>query len=390
MDNLDAFIAEFKGLPRNRQQKLYDATWNRIKSKSLFREHFDEFNLDNLLGDLGRKHRRDFCWLQIKETVEGPAEKTVMVINPKTGERSERTESELREMDERAKLREQEKQKREETKRQRIAAERLETNADNTLSPEIYRFSGPLWLYPCCTPILGVKEINFQSPSQRIHIATLADSLPLPDDIDIFDYLVTKVREAVYGTNEIPDTVRFRLPDCLQWLGLKQGGRQRKKIMTALNRLYEVRYYAESFGKNNRISVKGFSLIDNIEIADINNRETYIVVTLNKVVTQSIRAGEILVLPQEIKQEIRSSKSNYRKILIKILYMRLGQKDKQEILEKNLMALCGWNGPSNEFRKKLKEWNLPFKHTVKKHNRTYKYTFYSNKPPNIKKLIGNI
>ncbi len=241
------------------------------------------------------------------------------------------------------------------------------------------RFPRELGMFPFSAP-KKTRSLQYTSPKGdfRINIETSPsfDSIPTIEDEQVLYFIVSKAREIAPDTAHIPQKVYFKLSECLNWLGLDDGGRQYKFVVTALRRYGGANILTNRFNRRGREEEEVFSLFT-YSTEKINKRDAYVVVVLCDALLRSLRAGQINALPKPIWEEFRKSRSPYRKIIIMKVNAYMARKTEQSFMQSTLMELCGYQGEWLKFRKLIKGWNLPWKYVIEKKGKDYKYTFFA-------------
>ena len=281
---------------------------------------------------------------------------------------------------ERAKQLELELERKEEERRQYLEQTTLERSNSPT-SLTAWRSERHLRAFNWFTIKRGkdIEPIEYTSPDGLFKITASPNvkyGLPTVWDADIFDFAITKARELVSSEEDFPGKIRFSITECLEELRKNPAsGKNREWVKQAIRRLAFTAYTCTGWYEDG-IREKGETLIS-YEFVPSKSRGELIEITFHPWFVESIRKRNILATDKLITQMLLlENKSGLRKQLIRIVHVRLGNKEYQEFWQDTLMSLCNYRRSGKYFRREIKTFELPWKLRIVKDRGGWKIFFY--------------
>jgi len=241
-----------------------------------------------------------------------------------------------------------------------------------------WRYAREVSSFPFVATRAGQQEIAYTSPDGNYRVIGRSATADLPTvwDLDVLEYVISKGREEVERTEDFRDRVCFSIQGCLRELGLSErGGKQRKRILGALERFAGASYWTNRFNRGEELAKSVFHILE-YSWVKVSEKEEQIEVRFCPSLLESIRKGRINALDNQIRRElITEGRSGLRKALLRVISARMGRKDSVVFKQDTLMQLCLYKTNPREFRRMVKGYRLPWSVQVTKKTKGWFITF---------------
>ncbi len=219
--------------------------------------------------------------------------------------------------------------------------------------------------------VLTPLEYVSQDGKTKIHVSpNVSYGLPNVWDADILDFIISKGREQVSSEKEFPSIIVFTASECLKALGKhSRSGKNHQLVRESLQRLSSawIRYTAMgNYEREQGDTLLGYRSINR-------GKFQFFQVKLHSWFLKSIRSGNILATDPAIAEMLKSEeRSGLKKLLIRIISVRMGRQNAIVFWQDSLMRLCQAKETDYEFRRKVKELDLPWEIEFRKENGRWK------------------
>jgi len=242
-----------------------------------------------------------------------------------------------------------------------------------------WRYARRLAIYPFVATKKGQQEVSYDAPDGSFSVrGTRLDGIPTVWDLDVFEFVLNKGRELVSQNEGFPEVIKFTVPEACRALELhSNSGKNRERILGAIERFGETSYVSERKGENGDWSKEAHTMWT-YKLDKTNKQDTRVEITLHSNIVKAARAGQMNALsPGARKMLLEESRSGLKKMLIRLISARLGRQKSLTLYEPTLIELTGSELKPRKFRETLRRQKLPWQLETEKTVKGWKYTFYA-------------
>lgn len=223
-----------------------------------------------------------------------------------------------------------------------------------------YRNERNLMLFPFCSTaktkrIHGIRYVSADGRRWLEVTANYDYGMAKIWDFDILRFALSKAGEVALMVGYFPHTVQFSGYECLKTLKRSDQGKNYKWLRDAINRLCLTGYKGNIFREDEK-TTEVFTLIQ-ASYENKTDKMERIRFAFNERIIESVKLfkGLLAINPDVINEE-----AGIKKRLLELVTVSKGKESAWRVGLERLQALCAHEGTLKEFKRRLKEYDLPW------------------------------